>query len=50
MMVDSNHAGTKLTGQLHAGVLIFLNMLLINWLSQKQPTVELSVFGAEFVA
>jgi hypothetical protein len=24
-------------------------MLLINWLSQKQPTIELSVFGAEFV-
>jgi hypothetical protein len=25
-------------------------MLLINWLSQKQPTIESSVFGAEFVA
>jgi hypothetical protein len=25
-------------------------MLLINWLSQKQPTIEPSVFGAEFVA
>ncbi len=25
-------------------------MSLINWLSQKQPTIELSVFGAEFVA
>jgi hypothetical protein len=25
-------------------------MLLINWLSQKQPTIQLSVFGAEFVA
>jgi hypothetical protein len=25
-------------------------MLLINWLSQKQPTNESSVFGAEFVA
>ncbi len=30
--------------------IIFLNMLLINWLSQKQPTIESSVFGAEFVA
>ncbi len=28
----------------------FLNMLLINWLSQKQPTIESSVFGTEFVA
>ena len=25
-------------------------MSLINWLSQKQPTIESSVFGAEFVA
>jgi hypothetical protein len=25
-------------------------MLLINWLSQKQPTIESSVFGTEFVA
>jgi hypothetical protein len=25
-------------------------MMLINWLSQKQPTIESSVFGAEFVA
>jgi hypothetical protein len=25
-------------------------MSLINWLSQKQSTIELSVFGAEFVA
>jgi hypothetical protein len=25
-------------------------MLLINWLSEKQPTIKSSVFGAEFVA
>jgi hypothetical protein len=25
-------------------------MLLINWLSQKQPKTESPVFGAEFVA
>jgi hypothetical protein len=25
-------------------------MLLINWLSQKQPTIESSIFGTEFVA
>jgi hypothetical protein len=50
MMVNSNHAGDKTTRQLRTGLLIFLNMLLINWLSQKQPTIESSVFGAEFVA
>jgi hypothetical protein len=25
-------------------------MFLINWLSQKQPTIESSVFGADFIA
>jgi hypothetical protein len=50
MMVNSDHAGDKTTQQSRTGFLIFLNMLLINWLSQKQPTIESSVFGAEFVA
>jgi hypothetical protein len=50
MMVDSDHAGDKTTQQLRIGFLIFLNMSLINWLSQKQPTIESAVFGAEFVA
>ena len=30
--------------------LIFCNMALIDWISKKQPTIETSVFGAEFVA
>ncbi len=50
MMVDSNHAGDKTTRQSRTGFLIFLNMSLLNWLSQKQPTIESSVFGAEFFA
>jgi hypothetical protein len=50
MMVDSNHAGDKLTKCLRGGLLIFLNMLLIIWLSQTQPTIESSVFGEGFVA
>jgi hypothetical protein len=50
MMVDSNHAGDKTTRQSRTGFLIFLIMSLINWLSQKQPTIELSVFGADFIA
>ena len=32
------------------GVLIYCNMALIIWLSKRQPTIETSVFGAEFVA
>jgi hypothetical protein len=50
MMVDSNHAGDKSTQRSGTGFLIFLNMLFIDWLSQKQPMIESSVFGAEFVA
>jgi hypothetical protein len=50
MMVDSNHTMGKLTQRLQTGFLIFLNMLLITWLSPKQPTIESSVLGAEFVA
>jgi hypothetical protein len=50
MMVNSDHARDKSTQCLQTGFLILLNILLINWLSQKQPTIESSVFGAEFVA
>ncbi len=50
MMVDSDHAGDKTPQQLRTGFLIFLNMSLNNWLSQKQPTIESSVFGTELVA
>jgi hypothetical protein len=50
MMVDSDHAGDKTTQGSRTGFIIFLNMSLIIWLSQKQPTIESSVFGAEFVS
>jgi hypothetical protein len=50
MMVDSDHAGDKLTRRSRTGFLIYCNMALVIWLSKKQPTIETSVFGAEFVA
>ena len=50
IMVDSDHAGDKSTRRSRTGFMIFMKMYLINWLSKKQPTVETSVFGAEFVA
>ena len=50
MMVDSDHAGDKETRRSRTGFMIFVNMALIIWHSKKQPTVESSVFGAEFVA
>jgi len=50
MMCDSDHAGDKLTRRSRTGILIFLNMALIDWISKRQATIETSVFGAEFVA
>jgi hypothetical protein len=49
LFVDSGHAGEKLTRRSRTGYVIYLNMVPIVWFSKHQPTVESSVFGAEFV-
>ena len=49
MYVDSNHAGEKKTRQSHKGFFVFINRVLIQWLSKKQAMIETSVFGAKFV-
>ena len=50
MYVDSDHAGDKSNRRSRTGFFIYLNSSLIMWSSKKQPTIETSVFGAEFVA
>ncbi|KAL7519518.1 hypothetical protein ACHAWF_000246 [Thalassiosira exigua] len=50
MFVDSDHAGDKKSRRSRTGFMIFANQGLVQWLSKKQPTVETSVFGVEFVA
>ena len=50
MYVDSDHAGDPKTRRSRTGFFIFVNSALVMWMSKKQPTVETSVFGAEFVA
>jgi hypothetical protein len=50
MMCDSDHAGDKRTRCSCTGFLIFCNMALIDWVSKKQATIEISVFGAKFIA
>jgi hypothetical protein len=50
MMCNSDHAGEKRTCCSRTGFLIFCNMVLIDWVSKKQATIETSVFGAKFVA
>jgi hypothetical protein len=48
--VDSDHAGEHFTRRSRTGFVIYLDMAPIVWFSKRQPTVESSVFGAEFVA
>jgi hypothetical protein len=50
LFVDADHAGDKLTRRSRTGFIIYLNMAPIMWYSKQQPTIETSVFGAEFVA
>jgi hypothetical protein len=50
LFVDSDHSGEQFTRRSRTGFVIYLNMAPIVWFSTRQPTVESSVFGAEFVA
>ena len=50
MFVDSDHAGDKTNRRSRTGFMIFINMALVVWFSKRQPTIESSAFGAEFVA
>ena len=50
LYIVSDHAGEELTRQSRTGFFIFLNKAPVIWFSKRQPTVETSVFGAEFVA
>jgi hypothetical protein len=50
LFVDSDHAGEQFTRRSRTGFVIYLSMAPIVWFSKRQPTVESSVFGAEFVA
>jgi hypothetical protein len=50
LYVDSDHAREKFTRRSRTGFVIYLNMVPVVWFSKQQPTVESSVFGAEFVA
>ena len=50
MVVDSDHPGYKATRSSRTSFLIYVNMVLITWLSIKQPTIESFVFGVEFIA
>jgi hypothetical protein len=48
--VDSDHAGEHFTRRSRTGFVIYLNLAPIVCFSKRHPTVESSVFGAEFYA
>ena len=48
--VDSDHAGDLVNRRSRTGVLIFLGMAPIAWLSKKQLSVEASSYGSELAA
>jgi hypothetical protein len=50
LFVDSDHAGDQSNRRSRTGFIILLNQAPIVWFSKRQPTIESSVFGAEFVA
>jgi hypothetical protein len=50
LFVDSDHVGEQFTRRSGTGYVMYLNMAPLVWLSKRQPTVESSVLGAEFVA
>ena len=50
MHVDSDHSRKKEIHRSRTWFLISMNTYLIQWMSKMQPKIEISVFGAEFVA
>jgi hypothetical protein len=50
LFADYDLAGEQFTMRSRTGFVIYLNMAPIVWFSKRQPTVESSVFRAEFVA
>ncbi|KAL7509576.1 LOW QUALITY PROTEIN: hypothetical protein ACHAXN_007340 [Cyclotella atomus] len=50
MFVDSDHAGDKKSRCSRTGFVILVNGGIIDWLSEKQSTIETLVFGAKFCA
>ena len=47
---DNDHAGNKKNQRSRTDFLIFMNMKLIQWVYNKQPMIDTSVFGAKFFA
>jgi hypothetical protein len=49
LFLESDHTGEQFTIRSRTGFIVYLNMAPLVWFSKRQPAVESSVFGAEFV-
>ena len=49
-LVDSDHAGCKVTCWSRTGFPVYLQCAVIYWFSKKQTSVKTSSSGSEFVA
>jgi hypothetical protein len=48
--VDAENASDTVSRRSRTGFLVYLNCVLVHWLSKKQTSVESSSFGSEFIA
>ena len=48
-LVDSNHAGDKITHNCQYGIILYCNIDPIVWYYKRQDTVDSSTFGSGFV-
>ena len=49
MFEESDHAGDEVPFRSRSGLLIYRNTALVQWFSKKKATVEIPVFGPEFI-
>ena len=50
LYVDANHTGDSVTRRSKTGFLVYLKNVLVHCYLKKQPGIETSSFGSEFMA
>jgi len=48
--VDADHAHDKVTRRSVSGILMLINNMPLQWVSKRQPMVEMSTYGSELIA
>ena len=50
LYVDADHARDKVTRRSVSGIILLINNTPLIWISKRQPTVEVSMYGSELIA